>query len=306
MVWRSMGRSMGKSVWWRGCAASIALGLYGVTGCAAAPSLTQAGDMAAEAPMSSEALLATTAEVDAAPPVDSAVPAGRPQLIKRASLTLDVTSIDEQLADISQLIAVEQGDILDLRDREPTPRLRSAFLRIRVPQSRLDSLIERLSEVGTVESRTLTAEDVSTQLVDLQARVRNLRKSEEALLDIMDRSGSIGDVLEVSRELSNVRQQIEQLDAQYKNLQTQVSYATLELTLQEPVSATSTSPKSLGQTLGRTWRSATGSVAELTTGLLQLGLWLLAYSPYLAVVTLAATLGYRSIRRPRSGETGSN
>lgn len=300
-----------KTVWWRSCAASLVLGLYGVTGCAAAPNLTEAaGDMAAPAEIAMEAPQSASPEsVDAdstSLPVDPSVPAGRPQLIKRASLTLEVESVDEQLAEISRLITTEQGDILDLQDREPHSSIRTAFIRIRVPQNRLDALITRLAEVGTVESRSVTAEDVSTQLVDLQARVRNLRKSEEALLEIMDRSGSIGDVLEVSRELSNVRQQIEQLDAQYKNLQTQVSYSTLELTLQSPASAISDQPKPLGRTLGNTWQSATRSVGELTTGLLQLGLWLLAYSPYLAVAAIAATLGYRSLRRPRSEGTGGN
>ncbi|MEO1590226.1 MAG: DUF4349 domain-containing protein [Cyanobacteria bacterium J06632_22] len=295
MVW--------KTVFCRSCIAGVLLGLYGVTGCAAAPNLTEvAGDVAAEAPQATiptESIEREAAD-SAALPTDAAVPAGRPQLIKRASLTLEISSIDEQLGDISRLIAAEQGDILDLQDRDPNSNLRSAFIRIRVPQGRLEALMERLVEIGKVDSRTMTAEDVSTQLVDLQARVRNLRQSEAALLEIMDRSGSIGDVLEVSRELSNVRQQIEQLDAQYKNLQTQVSYSTLELTLRSPASANGGQPQPLGQTLGNTWQSATQSVGELTTGLLQLGLWILAYSPYLAIVAIATALGYRSLRRPGS------
>ncbi|MEL6138601.1 MAG: DUF4349 domain-containing protein [Cyanobacteria bacterium J06628_6] len=292
-----------KTVWWRGWAAGAVISLYGITGCAAAPNLTEAGDVSAEAVQTAGEVAQSPVD-DSADLVETSVPAGRPQLIKRASLTLEVESVDEQLSTITRLVTAEQGDILDLQDRQPEGSRRSAFLRIRVPQNRLDTLIERLADLGTVENRTVTAEDVSTQLVDLQARVRNLRKSEEALLEIMDRSGSIADVLEVSRELSNVRQQIEQLDAQYKNLQTQVSYSTLELTLQSPVAAAVRDARPLGKTLGTTWQSATRSVGELTTGLLQLGLWLLAYSPYLAVVAISATLGYRTLRRPRS-EGGS-
>ncbi|MEO0539291.1 MAG: DUF4349 domain-containing protein [Cyanobacteria bacterium P01_A01_bin.105] len=291
-----------KTVGWRRFGVSVVLALYGVTGCAAAPNLTEvAGDMAMEVPSVANRELpqANLAQTHESAP-DAAVPAGRPQLIKRASLTLHVESVDEQLGEISRLIAAEQGDILNLQDRAPEGALRSAFIRIRVPQNRLDALMARLVELGTVADRTVTAEDVSTQLVDLQARVRNLRQSEAALLEIMDRSGSIPEVLEVSRELGNVRQQIEQLDAQHQHLQTQVSYSTLALTLQSPVPVLDRETTSLRETLGITWQTATRSVGELTTGLLQMGLWLLAYSPYLAVIAIAAFLGYRTVHRPQS------
>lgn len=52
----------------------------------------------------------------------------------------------------------------------------------------------------------------------------------------MDRSGSVRDVLSVAKELSNVRQSIEQIDAQLKNLQNQVAYSTITLNLEAAVS----------------------------------------------------------------------
>lgn len=67
--------------------------------------------------------------------------------------------------------------------------------------------------MGTVENQMITAEDVSDQLVDVQARLRNLRKSEEMVLKIMERSGSVGDVLKAANELSTIRESIERIDA---------------------------------------------------------------------------------------------
>ncbi len=232
----------------------------------------------------------------AEPPQDTAVTAGQPQLIKRAQLSLVVNSVDDTLKSTSQLIRSHQGDILDLQDNQIEAVQRTAYLRIRVPQVKLDALLEALGELGTIQQQGLSAEDVSTQIVDAQARLRNLRKSEESLLKIMERSGEISHVLEVSRELSRVREQIEQIDARVQNLQAQVRYSTIDLTLTAAV-APQPIGRPLGETIGTTWQEATQSVAALTVGLMQIGLWLLAYSPYLLVLAIAGVLGYRTLRR---------
>lgn len=229
-------------------------------------------------------------------PSNDAVTAGQPQLIKRAQLSLAVDSIDNSLKSASQLIRTQQGDILDLQDNQIEAVQRTAYLRIRVPQANLDSLLESLSALGTVQQQGLSAEDVSTQIVDAQARLRNLRKSEESLLKIMERSGEISHVLEVSRELSRVREQIEQIDARVQNLKTQVRYSTVDLTLLATVPTQSVG-RPLGTTIRATWRNATESVGDLTIGLMKISLWLLAYSPYLLVVAIASVVGHRIIRR---------
>jgi hypothetical protein len=281
------------------CTASALVGLYGLSGCAMSPknsamspqALESAGDRSADSSAAPEQAAANALQAG------SNVPAARPQLIKRAYLTLTVTSVDDSLTAVTQILNTQQADILDLQDQQPSAGdRRQAYLRLRVPEANLEATLKALSGLGTVQQQSISAEDVSNQLVDLQARLRNLRKSESALLKLMERSGSIADVLEVSRELSRVREQIEQLDAQEQSLQTQVSYATVELTLAAAV-ATPTTPRPLGERATATWQTASHSVGEFTVGLMQLGLWLLAYSPYLAVAALAAVLGYRQLRR---------
>ncbi|MEO1401094.1 MAG: DUF4349 domain-containing protein [Cyanobacteria bacterium J06635_1] len=277
------------------------VGLYGLTGCAGVPTSSEgAADMAMEAPMDAstdEGAPATAAEIVSPAPSTPVTQTAQPHLIKRANLSLTVDSVDDALNQVSSILRQQRGDILDLQDHQPEAgRHRSAHLNVRVPQANLEATLTALAELGTVNQRSITAEDVSHQLVDLQARLRNLRKSEEALQKIMERSGSIEEVLEVSRELSTVRQQIEQLAAQLKSLQTQVSYSTVELNIAAAVT-TVDQPRPLGKKVGETWQNATQSVGSLTVGLLQIGLWLLAYSPYLAVIAIASVVGIRAMRQ---------
>ncbi|MEG4346275.1 DUF4349 domain-containing protein [Microcoleus sp. A003_D6] len=228
-------------------------------------------------------------------------PATRPQLIKRAELSVVVKSIDATTKSVTNIVEKQQGDILGFQNQKPPDSSvrQTASVEIRVPQQRLETTLDALAKLGTVENRGLTAEDVTDQLVDSEARLRNLRKSEEMVLKIMERSGSVGDVLKAAQELSNIRESIERIDAQLKSLRNQVAYSTISLTLEAAVSAQQTPEPGLGLRVQETWGKATHSVGELTLGLFGLGIWLLAYSPYLLLIA-AAVYGFNRFKKQHS------
>ncbi len=259
---------------------------------------------APSSPQASSGLPEQKAPSAAAPPADTSkttptapTPRTRPQLIKKASLTLIVDSVDKSVRDVSAIIQKQQGDLIGLEDRKPEDNnsRHTASMQLRVPQERLESILEELTKLGTVKSRSITAEDVGQQLVDFQARLTNLRTTETNLQKIMDRAGSVKDVLSVAKELSNVRQSIEQIDAQSKSLQNQVAYSTLSVNLEAAVSSTSSTPN-LGTQVQETWKQSTHSFGELTVSLLQLGIWLMVYSPYFLLLA-AAVYGFNRWRR---------
>ncbi len=278
-----------------------------LVGCGAAPTLSSS-DQAAESYSVEPSGGAVSGDQEAAAPTapgdavaqlanTATVPQQAPRLVKRASLTVKTADLETAIAAVEELLTQQQGDILQLSDAGTAAanQARQVQIELRVPEANLSSTLAALKDLGTVQQQSLTAEDVSNQLVDLQARVRNLRQSETALLAIMERSGSIAEVLEVSRELSTVREAIERTDAQVQNLRNQVAFSTISLTL-----ATATSPVPLtdpvSETLAHTWQAATHSMGTVSLGLLRLGLWLLAYSPYWGGILLIA-LGFRRWRQ---------
>jgi hypothetical protein len=223
-------------------------------------------------------------------------PRASPQLIRKAALTLIVNSLDKSIQQVLAIVRQQQGDLLGLEDKKPLDSDRhTVSLQIRVPQNQLNTTLDKLTQLGNVQSRTITAEDVADQLVDFQARLRNLQKTESTLLKIMERSGSVGDVLKVAQELSNVRQSIEQINAQLKSLQNQVAYSTITLSLEAAVSTT-TPERSLGSQVQETWNTSTYSLREFSISLLRLGIWLMVYSPYLLLLA-AAIYGYTKLHK---------
>lgn len=272
------------------------------TGGAASPSSRQNQFAESAPPPPPAAQRAAGGSQTAAVPKKAAeTPATRPQLIKKAELSVVVKSIDATTKSVTNIVEKQQGDILGFQNQKPPDSSvrQTASVEIRVPQERLEITLEALAKLGNVENRALTAQDVTEQLVDSEARLRNLRKSEEMVLKIMERSGSVGDVLKASQELSNIRESIERIDAQLKSLRNQVAYSTISLTLQAAVSAQQTPEPSLGLRVQETWGKAAHSVGELTLGLFGLGIWLLAYSPYLLLIA-AAVYGFNRFKKQHS------
>lgn len=256
-----------------------------------------AARQSAAAPTANE--MASPQTTETAPMPETEVGQATPQLVKRATLVLTLTDMDGAMVEVQAIVRNAQGDLLQLEDtRQPDGTAHQVYMSLRVPQAQLDPTLAALRELGTVESQSLSAEDVSSQLVDLSARIKNLRQSEAALQSIMERSGEISHVLEVARELSNVRDSIERLAAQEQNLKRQVAYSTIDLTLQSPMTAVRPL-RPVSETLGNTWQSATQSVKAFTVGGLQMALWLLAYSPYWVLLALLIYGGHRMrTRRP--------
>lgn len=209
-------------------------------------------------------------------------PQSAPRLIKNAELLILVSSISETLPKVNQLLSQHQGDMLSLQETRLSDTSSTATLILRVPQQHLETLIEKLLTLGQVEQRSLTTQDVSEQLIDLEARLRNLRRTEDSLLAILNRSGTITEVLAVTQELSNIRQQIEQLTAQLTRLENQVTYSRITLTLIEERPPVIIDPN-LWEQLGMTFAEALTSLSNLGISGLKALIWLLVYSPLVVV-----------------------
>ena len=252
-----------------------------------------AESVVAGSPMEDSAEARVIASDEPEPASAPASLASQPQLIKQAHLTLILSDPNTATDTVREIVSRARGDLLAMQDnRSPQSVARQISLTLRVPQNQLDAVLAEIRVLGTVEHQSITAEDVSNQLVDLDARLKNLRQSEAALLQIMERSGEIADVLEVSRELSNVRETIERMAAQQQSLRRQITYSYIYLNLQS--SGSTVLPlRPATETLSTTWKTATRSVKAFTIGGLKISLWLLAYSPYLVLIALIALGSYR-------------
>jgi hypothetical protein len=105
---------------------------------------------------------------------------------------------------------------------------------LRVPAENFSETMTVVEREGTVlESRTST-EDVTDQVVDLEARLENLRAERDRLRTLYERANDTEDVIAVERRLSEVQTEIEQTEARLQNIQRRVAYSTITVELVEP------------------------------------------------------------------------
>ena len=266
----------------------------------------QAGDSQALVAEESQALVAEESQAQKSSPSaqnlddqNSSVPTQTPQLIKTANLTLRVNDVGQSLEMIvGDILNQQRGDVLNLEDRQPQGAgdRHTASLQLRVPQENLNSTLKALDDLGTVEKRSIQAQDVSNQIVDSQARLKNLRKSEEMVLQIMERSGSIPDVLSASQELSKIRENVERLDAQLQNLQARVAFSTINLQV-EAVTTSVQPHRGVGLQVQEAWKRSTRAMGNLTLAFIKLGVWGIAFSPYLIAIALLIWLGRHQLHK---------
>jgi len=250
----------------------LCLGVVLLAGCTAVPSDVDPTP-AQSAPEQAALTLARTPET-AAPRTWY-----QPQLARKASLSLEVKDAETASQQAIRWTRAAGGEVLNLTDNGVTGEVRRLTLEVQVPAMRLDEVLMQFSSLGRLENREVTAEDVSNQLVDVGARLRNLRQAEALLLKMMERSGSVADVLKVAQELTQVREQIEQLDAQRVNLQNRVRYAQIRLSLTTPPVAKPL--PTVGERLAKTWQAATTALGMFTLGVVELAVWLVVFSPCL-------------------------
>ncbi len=108
-----------------------------------------------------------------------------------------------------------------------------AVVSIRVLGGKLDLAMDAVRNLGRVKSENLNAYDVTDQLIDLEARLNNSRATERRLLEILSMAKDVNDVLMVEDRLKRVREEIEMLEAQLKNLKSSIDYSTLTVTIEE-------------------------------------------------------------------------
>ena len=106
------------------------------------------------------------------------------------------------------------------------------WLGCRVPAARLDEILASIAALGTEQSRTIRANDVTDQYSDLETRLRNDRALRDRLQQLLARAKDVKDVLAIETELNRIQSQIETEQAQFERLKGQVELSGLDVTLE--------------------------------------------------------------------------
>lgn len=188
-----------------------------------------AADTAAPAPASSG-----TGSVGAPLP-----PMGQQKIVKNATLSLEVKKGGfRQAFDSAATVASGHGGyVVSSESSVQKGQTSIGTIVLRVPADAFDAVRAELVGLGSVKDEHLSGEDVSGQLVDLDARIRSLQAQEDAIRALMAKARTVGETIEIQNQLTAVRQQIEQLSGERARLDNAASLSTITVHLAEPGAA---------------------------------------------------------------------
>ena len=182
---------------------------------------------------------------------------------------------------------------------------RWATVTYRVPVEHFNEAVDALrGEADRVVREATGSVEVTGQVMDLDARIANLRASEAALVQIMDRAGRIEDVLSVQMRLEEVRGQIEQLAAQRAYLADQAALSTLTVNWYTPVAAVAAAQE--GWDLGSEVDAALAQTVAAVQGLVSVGVWFAVVLLPLVLLPLLALLLLVGLARRRARRKGAD
>jgi hypothetical protein len=227
------------------------------------------------------------------------------QIVKTGQMTIEVTGIDDAVSRAQAAIS-GLGGVVDSSNRYGTGDDTVASITFRIPVAKWD---EALADMHKIGSKILTeqtgATDVTTQVVDLDARITNLQATESALQAIMARASAIPDVIAVETQLSDTRGQIEELTAESKHLKDQAAMSTLTVSFQLPTKTVITQATQ-DWTLAGQIDQAGAALVRIGQGLATILVWIvivvLPLLLALAVLLLIAFVLRRIRGRGRHGE----
>ncbi len=183
------------------------------------------------------------------------------KIVKSATIELSVENVAASVTEIETIAEVAGGFVsgssIFVEDR-PAPevgdgtqpvRTQSGTMTIRVPADSYASVLQKLRGVADeVVSENSTAEEVTEEYTDLQARLRNLKATEVQYLELLKQAKAIPDIITVQDKLNEVRGQIEQAQGRISVLTDLSDLATITVQL---------TPTALVRTDGnRSWATA--------------------------------------------------
>ncbi len=222
-----------------------------------------------------------------------------PMIVRTADLGVVIKEFDQAHASLDEILKRHHGYIGELNANTPVGSARSLTGTLRVPSNQLDGTLADLKALGRVSNESQSGEEVTQQYVDLQARLANAKHTEQRLTDILrERTGKLSDVLAVEMQISRVRGEIEQMEAQRKTMKNQVEFATLTVTLTEEYKA---ELKAVPPSTSTQFRNAAvDGYRSLVDGIITFLLWLLSVGPSLllwsAILFFPARYGWKKLR----------
>ena len=170
-------------------------------------------------------------------------PPAAPLIVRKAVLELVAKDLDAARTSIERTVTDQAGEVVDLVARSEESSRRKLCATIRMPAGNFDVALARIKLLGWVKHESHDSKDVRPNLVAAEMRLAEVRTMEGRLLETLrQHTGNLPEIVEVEEKLSELRGEIQNLEAQLKSFMSDVRLAELKLEVEEEFKAPVESP----------------------------------------------------------------
>jgi len=158
-------------------------------------------------------------------------------VIRTGSMELEVERFEGARRNLTAAVETRGGYVSDTEEqlhRRGNDTFTTGTVVVRVPRENFTSMMDAARTEGTVLREETNSQDVTDRLVDLEARLENLRAERDRLRELYRNASDTEDVLAVEERLSDVQGEIERVEAQKQQLEDRVAYSRITIDLREP------------------------------------------------------------------------
>lgn len=234
------------------------------------------GDYKESAPMTAETYAYDEAEImeESVPITQRLVPnapevAQEQKIIKTANLSFETVDPAETHQKIIRLVNQYQGFVASDNSGKSYNRIFRTMV-VRLPTNDFQNMIDAISEgVPYFDQKSISRQDVTEEFVDLKARLKAKKELEKRYLELLAKANNIKDMLEIERQLSQIREEIEARQGRLNYLQNRVSISTLSIEFYK-YTAESGVTQSYGQKMKNALQGGWNGISVFFIGLLYL------------------------------------
>lgn len=221
------------------------------------------------------------------------------KIIKNVDLRLQTLTFDSGVEAIPKIAESFGGYVQDSyaegRDMYNERGTRYASFTVRIPAERLDSFVDSVGGEFHVISKSQNSQDITESYYDSKARLDALKIQEERLLEMLKQAAELEYLLQVEKELMNVRYEIESLASSLSRMDSYVNMSTVTIHLDEVVKYVPVEdvPVTFGERILRAFSESWKSFGEFAQNF---AVWFVAAFPFLLLLAVIAFIAIAIIR----------
>lgn len=227
------------------------------------------------------------------------------KLIKTVNLSAETKEFEQAMATLETQVRqlggyIERLETYNGSRYSGSRSTRYSNMTVRVPKGNLDDFLETVSGVCHVTRKNEDLKDVTLSYVDIESRRDTLRTEQERLLSFLEKAESVQEIIALEERLSDVRYQLESMEAKLRTIDNQVDFATVNLDISEVLELTPVKESTAWERLSEGFM---GNLRDIGDGLVDFCIWFVINIPYFVIwviiITVAVLIIRRSFRRSK-------